>query len=328
MAKTFNWGIVATGKIAHHFAKDLALVPNAQLFAVASRRLEKAQEFAQEYGAEYACGSYEELFELPDLDAVYIATPHTFHNENTLSALARQVAVLCEKPFAMNLAQVREMVIASKAYDTFLMEALWSRFNPTICKALEIIELGQIGEIQSVKADFGFKAKFDPNSRLYNPKLGGGALLDIGIYPVFLAYLILGNPTQIQTSVHKGETGVDEEMGMLFSYENGNQGHLHCTFRHTTNCEAFIYGALGTIHIHSRWHEADSLSVHPYEGEVEKYEFDFIGKGYTYEIEEVQRCLAADMTESQLWSLTDSINLMKILDRVRERADIIYDLKG
>ena len=324
MPKIFNWGIVATGKIAHHFANDLSLVADARLYAVASRTHSKAVAFATRYGAQHACGSYEALFELPELDAVYIATPHSFHHENTLSALSRRIAVLCEKPLAMNYAQVREMVLAARAYNTFLMEALWTRFNPTLRKALELITTGQIGRVQAVKADFGFKATFDPTNRLFNPKLGGGALLDIGIYPVFLAYLVLGQPDGVQTSVYRSATGVDEDLGMLFAYDNGDRAQLHCTLRHTTNCEAYIHGDLGTIHIHARWHEADSFTVQLYNGERETYRFDFTGMGYTYEIEEVQRCLTNGQTESELWSLTNSLELMQLLDRVREVADIYY----
>ncbi|MCB0580131.1 MAG: Gfo/Idh/MocA family oxidoreductase [Phaeodactylibacter sp.] len=324
MAKTYNWGIIGLGKIAHKFAQDLDTLPNARLQAVASRSEERAREFALQYGAPHAFGSYEEITACPGLDVVYIATPHPGHRDNTVMCLNAGIPVLCEKPFAMNSRQVREMVAAARASDTFLMEAIWTRFNPSTAKALELIGHGMIGDVLSVKADFGFRPLFDPDSRLFNHALGGGSLLDIGIYPVFLALLLLGKPAGIQAMAHIGATGVDEEVGMLFQYQNGQMAHLHASLRAFTKTEAFIYGERGAIHLHTRWHEPTSLSLILEDRRPQDYRFEYTTNGYSYEAEEVMHCLEHGLKESPLLPLSFSQDLMEVLDRVREIIGLQY----
>jgi len=324
MNRPFHWGIIGLGKIARKFAQDVQVLENATLHAVASRTQEKADAFAQEYAASYAYGSYEALMQCPDLDAIYIATPHVFHYENTVLCLQNKIPVLCEKPFAMNIRQVEEMIRVAKEQDTFLMEALWTRFLPTTLKMLELMENNAIGEVLSVKADFGFKAPLDPEKRIFNQKLGGGSLLDIGIYPVFLALLTLGYPDTIEAIARIGSTKVEEECGMLFNYENGRMAHLHSTVRAKTNTEAFIYGEKGTIHLHSRWHEPTSMSLTNLEGEEQHFDFEWKSNGYHYEAEEVMECLAAGKKESDRMPLDFSLQLIRLLDAVREKAGIHY----
>lgn len=324
--QVYNWGIIGLGKIAHRFATDLQILPNARLHAVASRSAERSQVFAQQYDVPYSFGSYIDIFNAPNLDAVYIATPHTGHFENTLMCLTHHIPVLCEKPFAMNVIQVKEMIAASKAHQTFLMEAMWSRFLPPIQKALEIIQAGGIGQIISVKADFGFKAPFLPEKRLFNRDLGGGALLDIGIYPVFLALLLMGRPDHIKAFANLGNTKVDEECGILFQYNSGKMAHLHATLRTSTQCEAFIYGESGTIHIRKRWHEAESLIFTPEGGEAKIFRFDYKGKGYYLEAMEVMNCLAKGQLESEQMPLSFSLLLMEVLDAIRREAGIEYPM--
>jgi len=322
--KTINWGIIGLGRIAHKFAQDLAILPNAKLHAVASRSQERAQAFADTYKAPHAFGSYEAIVNCPDLDVVYIATPHVSHFENTLLCLRHKIPVLCEKPFAMNLTQVQKMVMTAHEEETFLMEALWTRFLPTTQKALEWIYNDKIGAVHAVKADFGFKPDFDPQSRLFNINLGGGSLLDIGIYPVFLALLVLGKPDQIKAFANIGKTGVDEEMGALFYYENGKMAHLHSTIRATTKTEAFIYGERGTIHIHTRWHEPSSMTLLLNGDRPQHLTFDEAGNGYQYEAEEVMQCLTQQKQESELLPLQFSVDLMTLLDDIRQEAGISY----
>lgn len=322
--KVYNWGIIGLGKIAHKFAQDLEVGKNMRLHAVASRSQERAEKFAATYGATHAYGSYEALMKCPDLDVVYIATPHTGHYENTIMCLENNIPVLCEKPFAMNWKQVEEMIKLAKEKQTFLMEALWTRFLPTTLKVLDIIESGEIGKVVSVKADFGFKAHFDPDGRLFNPQLGGGALLDIGIYPVFLALLILGKPPTIKALASFGSTGVDEDCGMLFQYENGETAHLHTTLRAKTKTEAFIYGEHGTIQIHSRWHGPSWFSVINEEGRPTNYHFDWDNNGYMYEAEHVVKCLEEQKKESDWMSHHFSSQLIQLLDEIRSICGIEY----
>ncbi|MCB0572122.1 MAG: Gfo/Idh/MocA family oxidoreductase [Phaeodactylibacter sp.] len=324
MTKTFNWGIIGPGRIAHKFAQDIGHTEHARLHAVASRSEDRARSFAGQYGASYAFGSYEEILGCPDLDAVYIASPHTGHYEHTLMCLRAGLPVLCEKPFALNANQVREMIATAREHDTFLMEALWTRFLPTTLKALELIGNGAIGQVLAVKADFGFRAPFDPQGRLYNPQLGGGSLLDIGIYPVFLALLVLGYPDTIKALAHIGTTGVDEECGMLFRYSDGRMAHLHSTIRARTKTEAFIYGEEGAIHLHTRWHEPTSMSLVSNEGRPLDFHFDWKTNGYSYEAQEVMRCLSSGLKESPAMPLRFSLSLIALLDAIRAEIGLVY----
>lgn len=318
-----KWGIIAPGKIAHKFAEDLAKVPSAKLSAVASRDIDRATAFGQQYGATYFYGSYNQIVDCPELDVVYVASPHIGHHEQTLLCINAGIPVLCEKAFGMNARQVNEMVLAAKTQQVFLMEALWSRFMPWTHKLLEL--LPTIGHVHLLKADFGFKAEMDLTKRLFNKSLGGGALLDIGIYPLFLSYLVLGNPSRIQATAQFTETGVDETDGIVLDYDSGSRAVLDCTFRATTRCEAFIYGELGTISIPSRWHESQAISIKYEDGHSQTFDFARDTHGYDYEIEAVGECLRNNMTENKLWTLTDSQHLMHLLDDVRQAAGIIYE---
>lgn len=319
-----RWGILGPGRIAHKFAQDLLTLPDAQLYAVASTNQQRAEEFASTYNAPHAFGSYEELLTLPDLDVVYVATPHIKHHENALMLLNGGISVLGEKPFAMNSEQVREMVDLARSKNVFLMEALWSRFMPGIEKALELAQSGAIGKIVSVKADFGFKAPFSPEGRLFDKALGGGSLLDIGIYPLFLSYLILGKPTGIKASAIFGSTGVDEQCGMVLTYADGQIALLDSTLQAKTDCVGLIQGETGQVRIHSRFHETMGVTLFPESGESTDFDFTRTTHGYDYEARHVMQCLSEGRTESLLWSLDDSLNLMALLDAVRAEAGIVY----
>lgn len=319
-----RWGILGPGRIAHKFAQDLLTLPEAQLYAVASSSQQRADEFAKQYGATHAFGKYDDLLTLSDLDVVYVATPHTLHYENVLMLLKAGIAVLGEKPFAMNSQQVQEMVETARQNKVFLMEALWSRFMPGIVQALDLARSGTIGKVVSVKADFGFKAQFSPEGRLFNKALGGGALLDIGIYPLFLSYLMLGKPVSIKASATFGSTGTDEQCGMVLTYTDGQLALLDCTLQAKTDCIGIIQGELGQLRIHSRFHETKAITLHLEEQEPTLFDFDRNTFGYDYEAKHVMQCLAEGRTESPLWSLDDSINLMTLLDAVGAEAGIAY----
>ncbi|QIP11741.1 Gfo/Idh/MocA family oxidoreductase [Spirosoma aureum] len=319
-----RWGILGPGRIAHKFVQDLLTLPDAQLYAVASSNQQRADEFAQQYGATHAFGSYEDLLTLPDLDVVYVATPHTQHHENAMMLLKGGVAVLGEKPFAMDGKQVKEMVDTARSGKVFLMEALWSRFMPGIVRAHELAQSGAIGKIVSVKADFGFKAPFSPDGRLFNKALGGGALMDIGIYPLFLSYLMLGKPATIKASAIFGTTGVDEQCGMVLTYDDGQLALLDSTLQAKTDCVGIIQGESGQIRIHSRFHEAKGITLHLEGQDPTDFDFDRNTHGYDYEAQHVMQCLAEGRTESPVWSLDDSVNLMTLLDAIRAEAAIVY----
>jgi len=324
MSKTFYWGIMGCGHIARKFAKDIAQIPNAKVYACASRSMERATIFAQKHEIEKAFDSYEQLAKCQELDAVYIATRHIQHHANTLLCLQNRMPVLCEKPLAMNSRQAREMVQAADDNNTYLMEALWTRFLPQTKKVLEFIDAGKIGTVQGIKADFGIKVKFDPNSRLLNKDLGGGSILDIGIYPIFLSLLILGKPEQIKAKGSIGITQVDQVADMLFTYANNKTAKLHSNLLKQTPTEAYIYGSKGLIHIHSRWHEPSSMSMYTHGGQVQRFDFKSETYGYIHEAEAVMQDLAQGKKQNEWIPHSFSLTLMEIIDEVRRQVGMIY----
>lgn len=318
-----NWGIIGLGKIAHHFVNDLLTVESANLYAVASRSQTKADEFSEQYQATKAYGSYEELLADQNIDIVYIATPHVFHKENSIAVLKSGKAVLCEKPFAMNLEEVQSMIDVAKAEDQFLMEALWTNYMPTIQKLTDILDKKTYGDIINLKADFCFQPNYDPKSRLFNPELGGGALLDIGIYPVYLALKLLGKPDNIIAHSKKAETGVDLSTDMTFEYPNGVKADLYCSFNENTPGEATIKFDQAEIKLHSRFHETDKLSIIQ-DKNKELIDYDYKAKGYHFEIMHAQECLNKGLKESPLMPFEFSILLIETLDEIRTKIGLEY----
>ncbi|WP_445382319.1 Gfo/Idh/MocA family protein [Robiginitalea sp. IMCC43444] len=323
MADKINWGIIGLGRIARKFAENLQLLPSARLAAVASRDIDKAIGFASEYGAAKAYGSYKELLEDKAIEVVYIATPHTFHLEHSLMALHSGKHVLCEKPLGINARQVAELQKAASQTRLFMMEALWSRFNPSIREILQRVKSGQLGKPAYLRADFAFPAlDRDPSGRLLNPELGGGSLLDIGIYPVFLAYLFLGVPDEIKTVTHFGPTGIEQQIGMVFKYPQA-VALLYSGLSSRSGLSAEISGTLGSIYLHPPWYKTDGYELQIGE-ERSQVSLPAQDNGFLYEIEEVHHCLQNRQRESNLWSLEDSHNLLGILDRVREASGIAF----
>jgi len=323
MKKTIKWGIIGLGKIAHKFAADLQLVNNAELYAVASRDLNKAQQFAQKYKAQKTYSSYEELAENSEVDIVYIATPHSFHYENTLMCLKKGKAVLCEKPLGINVQEEQSLIHEAKSRGLFLMEGMWTRFIPATEKLLELLENKTIGDILFVRADFGFKAEYNPESRIFNKKLGGGSLLDIGIYPLYFSLLTLGKPTEIKAMARKASTRVDSYCSVLLDYENNRKASLESTFEAQTPTEAIIYGSKGTIKLHKQFHHTEKISITLF-SEEKTIEIKYKGSGYVHEIEEVNQCLLNGKTESEKYSLQDSLELMSLIDKVKKEIELEY----
>lgn len=319
--KTYNWAILGCGRIAKKFAADLNLLPNANLYATASRSVEKSQEFAKEFNFQKAYGSYEEMVLNKNVDIVYIATPHSFHKKHTLLCLNANKAVLCEKAFAMNEKEVNEMIQASKDNNSFLMEAFWTRFNPAFLKVLEIIKSKELGALQHVKCDFKFVAPFDKNHRLFNKELGGGSLLDIGIYPVFTTLMTLGIPDNIIVNATLGATKVDEDLEMLFQYNNGKSANLASGF----TCNAFndseFYFTEGSVRISRELHRPLLIGR---KGNITEIHFDHKGLGYENEAAHVMECLDKGLKESPILPLDFSLTLIKTLDRIRKLAGVHY----
>lgn len=327
--RTFNWGIIGASKIARKFADDLKRLPNARLHAVASTSAERAAAFAAEYGAPHVFGRYEDIVHCPDLDVVYIATPHVLHCENALFCLEHGIPVLCEKPFAMNSAEARRMVAASRKNRAFLMEALWSRFIPAVDHAFTLLENGEIGEIHTVKADFGFRMPFEPAHRIFNKALGGGSLLDIGIYPALLSLFMFGKPAaeDVQAAATFTSTGVDESCVFTFQYPGNRLGLGHSTVAANLPVEAWIFGTEGTIYLHPRWHHTDRLTVSRYEGRQEvkrDLHIPYEGWGYAFEAAHVMQCLENDLLESDKLPLDFTLDLTETLDVIREKVGLEY----
>lgn len=322
--KEYRWGILGPGKIAHQFAKALQVTDKGKLYAVGSRNLNRAETFANQYGASKTYGSYTELIHDPEVDVIYIATPHHLHYSLSKECIRNQKPVLCEKPITINAAQFQELSQLAKKNEVFYMDALWTRFLPTIVKTMELLE--DLGPIKTVRADFGFNASYDPDSRLFNPELGGGSLLDIGIYPVFLVLLLLGEPEKIQSTASLSPTGVDESMAALFTYNNGTLATLYSTFGANTKTEAEIACEKGTIIINSRFHEPSSIEIIK-DQNTERFTFDYRSNGYEYEAEEVMRCLDQNLIESPSLDHAFTLRLMKILDVIREQNQIIYPME-
>lgn len=321
--KIFKWGILGPGKIAGKFATDLATVPGARVFAVASRNLERAIKFAREHNCERSYGSYEELTADEEVDVIYVATPHVFHFEHTLLCIDRRKPVLCEKPFAMDAGQVERMITVAKKNKTFLMEGMWTSFLPHFRFLLDLVEKEKYGRILNVKADFGFEAPYLPEKRLYNKGLGGGSLLDIGIYPVFLALSLLGIPQKINATAEIGETGVDLNCEMLFEYKNGATAKLFSTVNKTIPTIAEIQFEKAKVILQNRFHEPTSILIEQ-EGEQKTLDFKFKTRGYDFEAAHVQQMLMEGNTESTVMTFQKSKDLIHLLDSIREKIDLQY----
>ena len=324
MRKKVNWGIIGLGKIAHKFASDLQHSETSQLYGVASRDLNKAKEFGKKYKAKKHFGSYETLAEDPEIDIIYVATPHVFHFENTIMCLKKSKAVLCEKPMGMNAEEVKRMIEEAKSRNLFLMEGLWTRFIPATEKVIELLEKNVFGELISMQADFGFKGDSDPESRVYNKKLGGGSLLDVGIYPIYLSLLTLGIPSDIKAMARLTKTGVDSFCALSFSYENGAKANLESTIDADTPTEAHIHGTSGSIKLHRRFHHTEKLTC-LHNGVETLLDIKYKGNGYIHEIEEVNTCLLNHATESSKLPLKTTLDLSILIDRVKEKIGLDYD---
>ena len=325
MKDSIRWGIIGLGNIAHQFVQDLLLVDDAIVQAVAARNANKAKEFAKTYGKEItAYGSYQEVFNDPDVDIVYIATPHSSHAALSIQALDSGKAVLCEKPVALNHAQAKAMVEASRRNKRFFMEAFWTRFNPSFQALLARVQAGEIGDIRYIQADFSFRVDVTEADRMLNPKLGGGSLLEMGVYPVFLAYIMLGKPDRIQASAIKHACGADLQTAMIFDYAEA-QALLYSSYTSQSNMIATVSGTKGRLLLNPTWHETHSFSYFKnYDATEIKLRKPPTGKGFYHEILECHACLKQQRIESTLWSHTHCLELIQIVDDVRSHIGLRF----
>lgn len=310
-----KWGIIGPGRIARDFASDMDLVTNGELHAVASRSSGRASDFASEFNIPKIYNSYEDLFADVEIDAVYVATTHNFHLENSTEALQAGKAVLCEKPLTVDPDECRQLTDVARSTGCYLMEGMWTYFLPAIRKAKEWVEAGKIGNVKHIKAEFGFKKPFDPESRLYNPELAGGVILDMGIYPIAFAwYFLQATPEKMEVVRRNAPTGVDEEVVMQFRYPEATAS-LITSFRYKLPNYAYVIGDEGYIVVPDFWRSKESLL---YIGEecVEHFKDPSKGRGFNFEIEAAGNDIISGMKESEIMPLSSSFALQEHMQSV------------
>jgi dihydrodiol dehydrogenase / D-xylose 1-dehydrogenase (NADP) len=326
--RIINWGILGLGRICNLFMESMKLFDDSKVVAVGSRSKERADEFAKKHEIPRAYGSYEELVNDNEIDIIYVATPHNSHKEFSMLCLKAGKAVLCEKSFTVNASEAKEMIEFAQKSGLFLMEAMWTRYLPAMVKIRELLNTGILGDIRMVKADFGFRVGWEPQHRLLNPELAGGALLDVGIYTISFASMIFGaKPLKITGTAHLGETGVDEQFSSVLAYENGAIAVCTAAVRTPLTDDAWIYGTEGRIRIPAFWH-ANKLEIHINGKEPESLEIPYSSSGYYHEIEEAANCLRNGRIESDVMPLKETLDIIKIMDELRRQWGLIYPFEG
>jgi dihydrodiol dehydrogenase / D-xylose 1-dehydrogenase (NADP) len=329
-----RWGIISTGWIADRFVTGLSVVEDAEAVAIGSRTQASADSFADKWHIPHRHGSYKALVNDPDVDVVYIGTPHPFHYENTLLCLNAGKHVLVEKPFAMNAHQAKEMIRLAQDKGLLLMEAMWTRYLPAMVQVRQWLAEGAIGNVELVRASFSFKGDFPPTHRLLNPQLGGGALLDAGIYPISLAYMVLGSPQTINSTACFGETGIDIWSAYMLGYDNGKTALLSSGVQLSVPVEAEIIGTKGYIKIHEPWLNPRVVTLAQAAPDVGGNVFNTqtahvptVENGYNYEAVEVGKCLRAGKLESAVMPLDETLDIMTTLDTIRGQWGLTYPME-
>lgn len=326
-SRVIKWGILGCGKIARKFAADLRLVAGAELTALGARDLAQAEHFARDYPARYLHGGYENLVRNDDVEVIYVATPHGLHHEQVLMCLEHGKAVLCEKALALNSRQVREMIQKAREKNLFLMEALWTKFLPHYQAVMALLRDGLLGEIRSMTSTFGFRVADPAPPRVYDPALGGGSVLDIGIYNIFMTMAVLGRPDHIEAYMTPAVTGVDAQCSMVFKYHHGAIAQLLSSFLVQLPTDAWIAGTQGSLRLTGRFYEPSTTIEYYPEKMDSRQVIPFLkeaGWGYRYQLDHVCACLRAGATESPIMSWADSLALMEVMDEVRAKAGVRY----
>lgn len=316
MVERLRWGILGTGSIAHTFASDLAFSDECVVAAVGSRLQSSADAFGAEFGVTSCFDTYEALVDCDEVDVVYVATPHPMHYSNAMLALDHGKPVLVEKAFTMTALEARDLVAAARKKGLFLMEAMWTRFLPHVIALRSLIDDGVLGEIVTVEADHGQWFAPDPSSRIFAPELGGGALLDLGVYPVSFASMIMGTPERLTALITPTMTGVDGQTSMLFGYANGAHAILTCTSRAHTSTRACVSGTKARVEIEGDFYAPSSITLTTRNGDQRHTKFTHQGRGLHFEASEVARCLRESLGESDVMPLDESISIMTTMERV------------
>ena len=326
MNRKIRWGIIGTGNIAQKFAAGLSVLSDSELIAVGSRAKGTADHFGDRFHVAKRYGTYEDLTQDPEIDVIYISTPHNLHKENTLMCLRAGKSVLCEKPFAINAKEATEMILYARERRLFLMEAMWTRFFPLMEKVREMLAAGIIGEVRMLMADFGYRST-NLKEWVFDPSFGGGGLLDVGIYPLSLAHSIFGTPDRITSMAHLGETGIDEQSAAILGYKGGRMALIASATRTETPHVAYLLGTEGRIYIHPPWWRPQTLtlSINGKADEVMQIPFD--GNGYNYQAAEVARCLREGRIESDTMPLDETLSIMKTMDVIRAQWNLKYPME-
>ena len=324
MGKKYRWGILAPGKMSAKFTRGLKLLDNVELGSVASRDKERARKFAEDFGFAKYYGSYEELASDPEVDIIYIASPHSYHFEHVMLCLRNRKAVLCEKAFSLNSREATILIGEARRQNVFLMEALWPPFQPMYIKAKQVTESGAAGKILHLNARFSFQAPYDPLDRKFNVSLGGGSLLDIGIYPVIDALWFMGVPSEISAKASFAETGAEESISIIFRYSDGRMATLYSSFRTAGGIGVDLLCEKGNLFFTRARDMSQRLTVALSGQDEKEYSLMPEGLGYHYEAAEVMQCLDEGRPESSIVPHSFTLDLMKTLDRIRQSAGIVF----
>jgi predicted dehydrogenase len=324
MTNTVRWGILGTGRIARDFATALRDTPGATLAAVASRERATAETFADEFGIPLRLAGYDSLAACADVDLVYIGTPHAMHAENALAMLAGGKGVLCEKPFALNRAQAEQVVALARSRRVFLMEAMWTRFMPALAEAERILASGVLGEVSQASADFGFAATGGPEARLFNPALGGGALLDVGIYPLSITAYLLGAVDAVRAQAELGPTGVDLQTVFTLRHAGGALSTCACSLKARTPGLLTVSGRNGHLRLDAPFHRAPTVTLTLAGEAPREIPTPYLGNGYVHEAIEAQRCWTEGLIESPAMTHEQTLHLMGVLDDIRRQVGVRY----
>ena len=323
--KEIKWGIMGTGVISTTFATALNSMENTKLLGIASRSLNKAKDFAEKFQIEKAFASYEDMVKDADIDVIYIGTPHTEHKANAELCIKNGKAVLCEKPFTINASESEYLFSLAKEHKVFIMEAMWTKFLPTTIKVKQWIKEGRIGRVKHIRANFGYQAPYDAGSRLFNPDLAGGALLDVGVYPItYVVHMLDRLPDKIISSAEFGKTNVDDQNIIIMKYKDGILADLSSSVAVELGYDAMIIGEEGKIAVPKFW-SADEAYLYNQKNElIESFKEPHHENGYEYEAYEVNRCLRENKLESDKLPFIDTLEVMRIMDKIRQEWGLLY----
>lgn len=316
-------GILGTGRMARDFAAGLRHAPDLELIAIGSRQRASAEQFGNEFDVTRRFDNYAALAADPDVELVYIATPHAMHCRNSLMCLDAGKAVLCEKPFAINAAETREIIELARSKNLFLMEAMWTRYIPAIVRLRELLASGRIGKPQLMIAGGAYLPDFDPDFYLFRRELGGGVLLDAGVYLVSMASMVFGSPESVLATGSLGPTGVDEHDGVLLEHADGSTAHLYVSLRARASPTVTVLGERGQIFVHAPMFAPSRLTV-TVDGEDDTIDLPFPGNGYQFEAQEAARCIRAGFTESEIMPLDETLAIMSSMDDIRRQIGLVY----